>query len=64
MSFPASLGKKRLKMRQKDRQTDYPLGNDSEKEFNLDLYLKIAIVNKPSLFTPTTSEITLNSRFL
>lgn len=45
-------------MRQKDRQADSPLENDSKEEFNLDLYLKIAVVNKPSLSTPTNSETT------
>lgn len=30
-----------------------------KKEFNLDLHFKIAILNKPSLSTPTTSAITL-----
>lgn len=47
-------------MRQKHRQTDYPFESDSKMMFNLDLYLKIAIVNTPSLSAPTTSEITLS----
>lgn len=46
-------------MRQKDRQADSRLENDSKEEFNLHLYLKIAVVNKPSLSTPTNSEIIL-----
>lgn len=45
--------------RERDRHTDSPLENDSREKLNLDwsLCLKLAIVNKPCLSTPTSSEM-------